>query len=290
MKFYPSDYRADPALRMCSIGARGLWMEMLCVMHEAVPRGFLLVNGKAVSERQLAGLAGVTTEETREFLLELEDAGVFSRGDDGTPFSRRMRRDDEKAGRDKANGKSGGNPKLTGVNPPDNPQPNPRVDEGDKAQIPESRSQERREESRATRDPIFEDAKALTAEVFEMVGFRDAGDILPGYCQTIDRIEMGLRSGWTASDVRTGVIRGLASHGKDPPPDQFGYFEKPIARAAAQRVAPVPIVAAQSGGSGYVQRESKSALAALDRLFPRDSEERDPPVIVRLPAGRIRGS
>ena len=48
-KFYPSDWRADPALRMCSIAARGLWMEMLCVMHEATPRGSLLINGKRVA-------------------------------------------------------------------------------------------------------------------------------------------------------------------------------------------------------------------------------------------------
>lgn len=128
-KFYPSDWRADPALRMCSIGARGLWMEMLCVMHEAEPRGSLLVNGNPVSDRQLAGLAGCSLKEVSGFLEELEAAGVFSR-DNGAIFSRRMRRDDEKAARDKANGMAGGNPSLKrGVNPPD------------KAQKPEARDQ-----------------------------------------------------------------------------------------------------------------------------------------------------
>src|ERR1019366_1013531 len=49
---------------------------------------------------------------------------------DGTIFSRRMKRDVEKAERDKANGKAGGNPRLNaGVNPPD------------KVQSPEARSQ-----------------------------------------------------------------------------------------------------------------------------------------------------
>lgn len=128
-KFYPSDWRADPALRMCSIGARGLWMEMLCVMHEAEPRGSLLVNGNPVSERQLAGLAGCSLKEVTGFIEELEAAGVFSR-DNGAIYSRRMRRDDEKAERDKANGRNGGNPALKrGVNPQD------------KAQKPEARSQ-----------------------------------------------------------------------------------------------------------------------------------------------------
>ena len=130
MKFFPADWRADPALRMCSLAARGLWMEMLSIMHEADPRGSLLVNSAPIAAKQLANLCGATPRETIALLTELETAGVFSRAEDGTIFSRRMKRDDEKAARDKANGKAGGNPSLNaGVNPPD------------KAQSPEARSQ-----------------------------------------------------------------------------------------------------------------------------------------------------
>lgn len=133
LKFYPSDWRSDPALRMCSLPARGLWMEMLCLMHEATERGSLLVNGNPVSDKQLAALAGVSLRETVSCLAELEAAGVFSR-DNGIIYSRRMRRDTERAERDKANGKGGGNPSLKGgVNPPDNG--------GDKAQKLDTRSQ-----------------------------------------------------------------------------------------------------------------------------------------------------
>lgn len=130
LKFYPSDWRADPALRMCSLAARGLWMEMLCVMHEADPRGFLVVNGKALMSAQLAALAGCTSRETERLLGELEAAGVFSRDDTGTIFSRRILKDMARAERDALNGKRGGNPKLKAwVNPPD------------KAQKPEARDQ-----------------------------------------------------------------------------------------------------------------------------------------------------
>jgi len=130
MKFYPADWRADPALRMCSLAARGLWMEMLSIMHEADPRGSLLINGKTIGTKQLAGLCGASFRETNALLMELETAGVFSRDKDGIIFSRRMKRDDQKAERDKANGKAGGNPRLNpGVNPPD------------KAQRPEARDQ-----------------------------------------------------------------------------------------------------------------------------------------------------
>lgn len=137
LKFYPADWRADPALRVCSLAARGLWMEMLCVMHEAEPRGHLLVNGQPVTERQLAALVGVTQRELASLLSELESSGVFSR-DGETIFSRRMLRDTEKAARDKANGKTGGHPDLKrGVNP-NRPRP---VNGEDKAQIPEARGQ-----------------------------------------------------------------------------------------------------------------------------------------------------
>jgi hypothetical protein len=106
-------------------------MEMLCIMHEAEPYGSLRINGKNISDRQLASLAG---GEIDGLLTELEDAGVFSRDDDGAIVSRRMQRDKVKADTDKANGKRGGNPGLRNrVNPPVNRQ--------DKAQKPEARSQ-----------------------------------------------------------------------------------------------------------------------------------------------------
>lgn len=132
MKFYPSDWRADPKLRMCSIGARGLWIEMICVMHEAEPYGFLVSNGRAVTPRQLAALAGISQNDCVKYLRELESAGVYSIDDEQRIYSRRMVRDKAKADRDRENGKGGGNPKLkrgvgVGVNPPD------------KAQMPDAR-------------------------------------------------------------------------------------------------------------------------------------------------------
>ena len=97
LKFYPSDWRADPALRMCSLMARGLWMEMLCLMHEAVPRGSLLINGNQVTGKQLAALCGASLTDTVRCMGELAGAGVFSREEDGTIYSRRMRRDEAKS-------------------------------------------------------------------------------------------------------------------------------------------------------------------------------------------------
>lgn len=97
MKFYPSDWRADPMLRLCSMAARGLWVEMLCVMHEATPYGSLLVNGRRLDKKQLAALVGIPEKDCTALLMELEGGGVFSRDEDGTIYSRRMRRDCEKS-------------------------------------------------------------------------------------------------------------------------------------------------------------------------------------------------
>ncbi len=166
LKFFPTDWRADPALRMCSLAARGLWIEMLCLMHEARPHGSLLVSGRPVTAAQLANLVGGSIAEVEGFLAELEDAGVFSRDADGALYSRRMRRDEERAAVNRVNGRAGGNPSLkAGVNPPvdpgDNPRVNPPVKAGVKAQKPESRLQTPDpENSAATTGPKLDEIEA----------------------------------------------------------------------------------------------------------------------------------
>lgn len=46
-KFFGRDWRSNAKLRLCSYAARGLWADMLTLMAEATPRGFLLVDGIA---------------------------------------------------------------------------------------------------------------------------------------------------------------------------------------------------------------------------------------------------
>jgi hypothetical protein len=72
---------------------------------------------------------------------------VLSREGDGTIFSRRMRRDEARAARDKANGSMGGNPRLQ---PALKREDTPGVEPPDKAQKPEARVHNpEREEFRA---------------------------------------------------------------------------------------------------------------------------------------------
>lgn len=128
LKFYTSDWRSDPRLRMCSAAARGLWVEMMCLMHEAEPYGHLLVNGVPPSDMQLSMLTGIPADQLPELIAELGAQGVYSRNGNGVIYSRRMTRDEKRARTARKNGKHGGNPTLSKkreIPPPDNPSDNP---------------------------------------------------------------------------------------------------------------------------------------------------------------------
>lgn len=145
VKFYTADWRSDPALRMCSLAARGLWIEMICIMHEATPYGHLLVNGHSPTETQLGVLVGASTEQIAAMLGELETAGVFSKTRAGVIYSRKLSRMAKKAATARNNGRKGGNPRLC------NKEENPPLDKGgvkggDKTQKPEARSQSKKRE------------------------------------------------------------------------------------------------------------------------------------------------
>jgi hypothetical protein len=141
-KFYWADWRSDPRVRMCSLAGRGLWIEMLALMHEAEPKGHLLINGRKPTDKEIGSLVGATPREVQRLTEELESLGVFSRTNaEGIIFSRRMVRDEQKATADRENGKRGGNPRLRdadngGVNPPPNPE-----DKASRARHPDARCQ-----------------------------------------------------------------------------------------------------------------------------------------------------
>lgn len=125
-KFYWSDWIADPGLRKTSLAARGLWMEMLCIMATAERRGYLMINGIEASSADLASIAGVPVEEVETLLAELERNRIFSRDRHGKITSRRIIRDEKRSKAGKKNGKLGGNPNLSndnGKSPSLNPKP-----------------------------------------------------------------------------------------------------------------------------------------------------------------------
>lgn len=136
MKFYCADWRSDPALRLCSRAARGTWIDMISIMHEAEPYGELKVNGIALDARSLAKLLGEALADIQSDLAELEAHGVFSRRKNGVIYSRRMERDENRKRKLRENGKKGGNPNIG-----NNKGNRPLVNQGDNPQIPEARYQ-----------------------------------------------------------------------------------------------------------------------------------------------------
>ena len=88
-QFYPGDWLRDTALKTCSAGARGIWIDMICYMHEGTPYGYLKVAHKKINERMLARMTGESADDVTNWLCELEEAGVFSRDKEGCIFSKR---------------------------------------------------------------------------------------------------------------------------------------------------------------------------------------------------------
>ena len=122
-QFYPADWLRDTALRSCSVQSRGLWIDMICYMHEGSPYGYLKVGNKVILASNLAGMTGLTLQEAEGCLKELHDAGVYDIDEDGVICSRRMIRDENLRNIRALGGHKGGNPtlKVKGkVNLPDN--------------------------------------------------------------------------------------------------------------------------------------------------------------------------
>lgn len=111
-QFYPADWRKDPALSSCSLAARGLWIELMCVMHESERYGYLVVNGRPMDMKQIARMVGESPATVKKLLAELERAGVPSTSAEGAIYSRRMVKDEYIREVRAEAGRLGGNPEL----------------------------------------------------------------------------------------------------------------------------------------------------------------------------------
>lgn len=112
-KFYWNDWEQDPALKLCSLAAQGLWMRLLCICAKSEPKGYLLVAGQSLSPADLVTLVGRPEAEIETLLNELSLKGVFSRDRIGRVYSRRMVRDVKRNRKARENGGKGGNPTLS---------------------------------------------------------------------------------------------------------------------------------------------------------------------------------
>ena len=107
-QFYPGDWLRDVNLRLCSLPARGLWIDLLCIMFSSSSRGFAKANGRNLQANDLAKVVANDEQTISTLLQELEDNGVLSKDSDGCIYNRRMVRDSEiSKARAKAGSKGG---------------------------------------------------------------------------------------------------------------------------------------------------------------------------------------
>lgn len=96
-KFYWSDYSGDPALKLCSLAAQGLWMRMLCICALSEPKGYLTVEGQSLTTEDMVSLFGKGAEVISPLIEELRNKNVFSTDRTGKIYNRKMVRNAKKA-------------------------------------------------------------------------------------------------------------------------------------------------------------------------------------------------
>jgi len=114
-QFYPGDWRKDPNLSRATHEEKGVWMDMLCLMHECEERGVLATAGIAWTDEDISFAVGGDLTRTLSCVKELVRKGIAKRNSVGAIYSARMVLDEHKRKACSEAGKRGGNPTLKGV-------------------------------------------------------------------------------------------------------------------------------------------------------------------------------
>jgi len=126
-QFFPNDWLIDAALNQCSLETQGLWIRLMCLMHQSEEYGFLIVGGQILDEKRIRNGINMTPKRFQKAFKELVDFKVIKQDDRGAYYSKRMV-EDEKLRQIRAEvGKLGGNPNLLNqkVNQTTNQKPTP---------------------------------------------------------------------------------------------------------------------------------------------------------------------
>lgn len=93
-QFYPGDWMKDPALRRCSAAARGIWMDVLCLMFESDERGKLVTSALQWTLQDIAEAISGDTATNLSHLKELLAKGVMRQDESGCYYSNRLVKDE----------------------------------------------------------------------------------------------------------------------------------------------------------------------------------------------------
>lgn len=277
-QFYPGDWRTDPGLRLCSLLARGLWIEMMAIMHEGEPYGHLTVQGRPINDEMLARLVGETPAAVRRAVKDLEIHEVFSRTDGGIIYSRRMVRDEglrnlrasggalgkEHGHKGAPHGAKGGRPRKDKA---------PSHDDGRGVILPAPSS------SSSSPSPNIDDVDGeardrptdlaeLADDLSRLVGVRH---LEPGrMAQHIDLVRDWIDRGATPDDLRATLSDGVAA--ASAPIHSLRYFDGAVRLMIAKKEN-----GHASAGNGSAAEQSDDPLlraAAARRAERRAGEQR----------------
>lgn len=85
----------DANLRRCSHAAKGVWIDVLCLMFECEQRGVLATAGQAWTDDEIVQAVGGDHDVTLTCLRELIDKRVAFRNETRAVYSKRLVRDEE---------------------------------------------------------------------------------------------------------------------------------------------------------------------------------------------------
>lgn len=123
------------------------------------------------------------------------------------------------------------------------------------------------EDARA-RPLVSQEAYELCDEITKLAG-HDVAFVPPSWFGAPMRVQTWLSEGWPR-DVILLSVREQSAKKRDGPPSRIDYFEKGIASAIARAKAPLPVATvSEISRSRHAIPESKSGLAAIDRIFDR---------------------
>jgi len=113
-QFYPADWIKDGPLQNCSLEARGLWMDLICMSFHYPQWGVFRTQNGTVSETILLRMCNGNARKLARCFTELKQHNIIKQMEDGTFYVKRVKEDMELSKKRSEAGKQGGNPNLVG--------------------------------------------------------------------------------------------------------------------------------------------------------------------------------
>lgn len=113
-QFYPNDWLTDLGLTFSSYETKGVWIDLLCLMHNSEPYGFLSIKGKLLDEKMIKKFINLSKSRFKIVWEELTELGMLKQDENGAFYNKRLVEDYELRAKRSVAGSQGGNPLLTG--------------------------------------------------------------------------------------------------------------------------------------------------------------------------------